>query len=122
MKIQLTKSVKISGSWRNPGSVVEIDNNEANRLLVLKACIELSDVLIADLPTEEEIEDFFNELVGIDGVSEELAETLYEAGYKTVQQVAEADPGDLLRIKGIGKKNVEKIQDSAEELLEDINN
>jgi len=44
---------------------------------------------------------------------------LYEAGYKTVQQVAEADPEDLIRIKGIGKKNVEKIQDSAEELLEE---
>jgi len=119
MKIQLTKSVKISGSWRNPGSVVEIDNKEANRLLVLKACIELSDVLVADLPTDEEVEDSFNELETIDGVSTELAEMLYEAGYKTVQQVAEADPEDLIRIKGIGKKNVEKIQDSAEELLEE---
>jgi len=119
MKIQLTKSVKISGSWRNPGFVTEIDNKEANRLLVLKACIELSDVLVADLPTDEEVEDSFNELETIDGVSTELAEMLYEAGYKTVQQVAEADPEDLIRIKGIGRKNVEKIQDSAEELLEE---
>ena len=120
MKIQLKRSCKIEGVWRDPGSIVEIADQDANRLLTLKAAERLVEVTTEDdVVTDDESLEAIEELEKIDGVSSELAELLYEAGYKTIQQVAEAEPEDLIRLKGIGKKSVETIQDSAEELLED---
>lgn len=119
MKIQLTRSCKIEGVWRNPGSIVEIADKDASRLLTLKAAERLVEITTEDdVVTDDESAEAIEDLAQIDGVSSELAEILYEAGYKTIQQVAEAEPEDLIRLKGVGKKSVEKIQDSAEELLE----
>ena len=57
------------------------------------------------------------ELKMIDGVDEDLAYRLIEAGYVTVQSVAEAKPEDLIKIKGVGKRSVVKIQESADDLI-----
>jgi len=125
MLVQFTKSVKMDGVWRDPGFIGDVEVVEANRLITLKACTKLSDAVVEEvvsgsIATGDELEEDLNDLQLIDGVTKELATTLYEAGYKTVEQVAEAQPGDLKRLKGIGKKNVQVIQDSAEEMLEDL--
>jgi len=117
MIIQLTRSVKIGGEWKQPGSTIEVPDDDAKRLVVLKAATQIE--RSAEIHTDDELEESFNDLEGIDGVSAELARTLHEAGYKTIQQVAEAEPEDLIRLKGIGRKTVETIQDSAQELLEE---
>ena len=53
-----------------------------------------------------------DETVGIEsieGVGPKTAEALHEAGYKTVEDLKKASKEDLLAVKGIGKKTLEKI-------------
>ena len=45
----------------------------------------------------------------IEGVGPKTAQALMEAGYKTVEDLKKATEEDLLAVKGIGKKTVEKI-------------
>ncbi len=45
----------------------------------------------------------------IEGVGPKTAQALIEAGYKTVEDIKKATEEDLLAVKGIGKKTVEKI-------------
>jgi len=117
MIIQLNRPVKIGGAWKQPGSTLELEDGEAKRLVVLKAAVQVEPS--ENVSIDDDIEDALEELEGIESVSTELAELLHQAGYKTIQQVAEAEPEDLIRLKGIGPRSVETIQDSAQELLED---
>ncbi|NDA81364.1 MAG: hypothetical protein EBX92_09705 [Actinobacteria bacterium] len=43
------------------------------------------------------------------GVGHSRAEKLYLAGFRTIEEILTASDGDLLRIKGIGKKAISKI-------------
>ncbi len=66
----------------------------------------------ASEPTNKEIE----ELKQIPGVGAAKAETLYEAGYRSVKDLQEASIEELSAVKGIGEKLATKIIDGAKEL------
>ncbi len=56
------------------------------------------------------------ELKQIPGVGEAKAETLYEAGYKSLKDVQLATVDDLTSVKGIGEKLAAKIIDGAKDI------
>ncbi len=51
-------------------------------------------------------------LEAIDGVGPKTAEALAEAGFKTLEDLKKASKEELLAVKGIGKKTIEKILNS----------
>ncbi len=55
-----------------------------------------------------------NELEALEGVGPKTAKALAEAGYTTVEQLKNASKEDLLNVKGIGQKTIEKIVASLE--------
>jgi DNA-binding protein len=57
------------------------------------------------------------ELAEIKGVGQATEEKLKEAGYKTVNSVAKADPAKLSKKAGISEKIASKLIDSAKELV-----
>jgi DNA-binding protein len=57
------------------------------------------------------------ELAEIKGVGQATEEKLKEAGYKTVNSVAKADPAKLSKKAGISEKVASKLIDSAKELV-----
>nr|WP_136688380.1 50S ribosomal protein L32e [Halorhabdus amylolytica] len=58
----------------------------------------------------------YEELTDISGVSEEKAETLREAGFETVEDVARAEQSDLTDVEGIGNALAARIQADIGEL------
>ncbi len=58
------------------------------------------------------------ELVQIEGVGRARARALYDAGFRTIQDIANANPREISRkVKGIGDKLAKIIVESAKELL-----
>ncbi len=58
------------------------------------------------------------ELVQLEGVGRARARALYDAGYRTIEDIARADPREISRrVKGIGEKLARIIIESARELL-----
>ena len=55
-------------------------------------------------------------LTDLEGAGPKTADSLVEAGYKTVEDVAKANLKDLVKVPGIGKKKAETIYKSAVEL------
>lgn len=51
-------------------------------------------------------------LESIDGIGPKTAQALSEAGYKTLEDLKNAKEEELLQVKGIGKKTIEKIMSS----------
>lgn len=126
MRIRILRSVKDGSGWHEPGAIRDFEDKEAQRLIRLRAAESIS--LPSDDASEntemetisysqEEMMEIAEELKMIDGVDEDLAYRLIEAGYVTVQSVAEAKPEDLIKIKGVGKRSVVKIQESADDLI-----
>ncbi len=77
--------------------------------------------LISDSQYAERLE--FKERPGIpvaeiEGIGEKTRMRLAEAGYETAEQVAEAEPGDLTAISGIGEKMAAKITEAARAAME----
>jgi ERCC4-type nuclease len=126
MIVRLLVSVKDGSGYHNPGSLLELDDDEAKRLIRIKAAVvppepepkEPEPESDEEL-TEEELAQIMEELEPIDGVSEAIASELIDAGYQSLEAVAEANAADLEKIKGIGKKSAVTIIESAQELLED---
>lgn len=125
MKIETIVAVQHNGTMFPPGSVMDLGEVEANRLIRLKAAVEVeqetdesSDEMQDHEAQKREYEKAIEELMPIDGINEDLADRLFDAGYKSVKDIAEADPDELQKVKGIGKKNCETIQDSADEILD----
>ncbi len=56
-------------------------------------------------------------LTRIRGVGRRLAERLYRAGYERPEDVASADPSELVRIEGIGERRAREIVEAARELV-----
>lgn len=127
MRVRLLTSVKDGSEWFAPGVVRDFSDADANRLIRLKAAESASIPAPSEEGNEDEIADdelqeYAADLMEIDGINDDLAYRLIEAGYKTVQSVAEADPSDLIEVKGIGKRSVGRIQESAEDLLDSVEN
>lgn len=127
MKVKILKSVKDGDTWVEPGAVLSLDDRTAEFLIRHKAAEPYeTSVIVEDESgegegreaTTEELNEMAEELEKIDGVNTELAYRLIESGFKTIQSVAEARPEDLIQVKGIGKKSVSAIQESAEDLID----
>jgi predicted flap endonuclease-1-like 5' DNA nuclease len=131
MRIRILRSVKDGSGWHEPGAIRDFEDKEAQRLIRLRAAESISlpsddasentEMENTEMETisysQEEMMEIAEELKMIDGVDEDLAYRLIEAGYVTVQSVAEAKPEDLIKIKGVGKRRVVKIQESADDLI-----
>lgn len=70
-----------------------------------------------DIKSESKMEKLSEEVIArlmtIPGVGEIVARVLYEEGYYTIEDVAEADGEELGRVCGIGEKKGEKIVEAA---------
>ena len=119
MLVKLKVSVKVDGSWKNPGAVVPLPDDEAKRLFKLGAADRPSKI---DMPANsntyasEEIDEIISTLTEIDGISEKLVGDVIEAGYSSLQSIAEISVDELVKIKGIGENTAERIIESATEL------
>lgn len=130
-KLRLTKPVKLGEYWKDPGMTVKVDKKIAAEIVLNKAgeftdpdesidTRTLKNIVKDGTSNGEEINraTIVSELCEIEGVSTEVAENLIDAGFLSVQDVAEANEEDLVKIKGIGKKSAPKIVESAEEIVE----
>lgn len=123
MVVRLLNKIQNGDGEFPAGSVLEIDDAEATRLVKLKAAISLED----DDDDEEfevhQLEDSDEEpitgLKEIPGIKEETIESLNDEGIYSVQDLAEKRVEDLILIKGIGVKTAERLIEAAEELLEE---
>jgi len=132
MRIMLLVSVKDGDGWHTPGSVIDLDSEEAKSLILRKMAEAIDEKVISvdkdsensdvnedseELSTED-IRELVEKLIEIDGVNEELAFRLVEAGFQSIESIAKAERDDLMKIKGIGSRNVNRIQNSAEDILD----
>ena len=117
MRIQTLVTVYHDKVEYAPGTIVEMEDKAGRRLIRLKAAI-LAEDKISEASTSA-LEEAVEELCKIDGIDEAVAYRLIEAGFESIQSVAEAVVEDLTAIKGIGSKTVVTIQESAEDLLPD---
>jgi N utilization substance protein A len=53
----------------------------------------------------------------LSGVGEKTAANLKEAGFKTIEDIAQANAKDLIKVKGIGKNKAEKLIEEAKKLM-----
>lgn len=132
MRVRLLTSVKDGSGWHEPGVIRDFSDEDARSLIRSKSAEAVSAIPSNIIPSveiesvesekdvysDEELREMADALKQIDGVDEEIAYRLLEAGFHDVQSVAEAERDVLIAIKGIGKKNVTKIQESAEDLVD----
>lgn len=59
------------------------------------------------------------QLTKLDGVGPKLAETLFKAGLRSIDKLANIKLEDLVTLQGVGEKTAQKIIDSAKNTLED---
>ena len=123
MQIRLLKSIKDEAGWHKPGGVLEVTEEEAKFLFKKKAAISVNS---EEVEAEEKFdnvdaddEEIVASLLLIDGVDESIAQSLIEAGYNTLQKVADAKQPQLVKIKGIGGKKAVTIIESAQYLLQE---
>lgn len=69
-----------------------------------------------EAPVKEEEEKVSVKLEELPGVGEKTLESLMEAGFKKVQDIADASADDLVKVKGIGQKKAEKLIEEAKKL------
>lgn len=128
MRIRMLTSVKDGSGWIQPGAVRDISDEEANRLIRLRAAEPVKvptpsedPEIVADEDeeySEEELIAISDSLKEIDGVNEEISYRLIEEGFVSVESIVDAEPEDLIKIKGVGKRNVGKIQESAADIVD----
>ena len=63
------------------------------------------------------LKDAYQSLLNLDGVGEGTASNLYQAGFRSAEDVAGTDASDLIQIKGIGEEKATKLIESATQYL-----
>lgn len=59
------------------------------------------------------LKEAYNSLLQLDGVGEATASNLYQQGFRSMEEVAEASVSDLMEVGGIGEEKAGKIIESA---------
>ena len=60
----------------------------------------------------------YDSLVALPGVGISMADTLYEAGFYSAEEIASADVEDLVQIRGIGDEKAAKLIEAANTIVE----
>jgi len=72
-----------------------------------------------DIRSKSEIESLSKLPINqIKGIGPKIEKAFIKAGFKTLGDISKADIGELIKIRGVGKKTAEKILSSAKELME----
>jgi N utilization substance protein A len=66
------------------------------------------------------LKEVYNALLRLDGVGEAIATNLYQDGFRSVEDIANASVEELTHIKGISEEKAEKVIESAKQQLADI--
>ena len=64
------------------------------------------------------LKEAYNSLLQLDGVGEATASNLYQQGFRSMEEVAEASVADLMQVGGIGEEKAGKIVESAKQGME----
>lgn len=72
--------------------------------------IVLDDIEGNEFVHKKRILHFFN-VIGVAGVGEKTIEKLYDNGFNTVKKILNANPTDLVKIRGIGKLTSERMKE-----------
>jgi N utilization substance protein A len=64
------------------------------------------------------LKEAYNSLLQLDGVGEATASNLYQQGFRSMEEVAEASVSDLMQVGGIGEEKAGKIIESAKQGIE----
>jgi len=76
--------------------------------------------VISDSKFDEREKYAIESLAMIDGIDEGLAKSMYKLGFRTIEEVAEAEPTELAGIPGLGNQEaLVRIQSSAEAAMEE---
>ena len=67
-----------------------------------------------------ELKEAYNSLLSLDGVGEATATNLYQVGFRSVEDVAEATIEELTQVKGISDEKAIKIIESAKQCLDSV--
>jgi N utilization substance protein A len=59
------------------------------------------------------LKEAYNSMLQLDGVGEATASNLYQQGFRSMEEVAQASPSDLTQVGGIGEEKARKIVESA---------
>ncbi len=77
--------------------------------------------VISENTFSEREEEAITSLAMIEGIDESMAKSMYKLGFRTIEEVAEADPSELAGIPGLGgPERITDIQQAAEEALEKL--
>jgi transcription termination/antitermination protein NusA len=75
--------------------------------------------VISETDFEQREAEAIANLAMVDGISNDAAMTMYKLGFRTVEEVAEADSAELLAIPGMGdEERINRLQRSARETME----
>lgn len=66
------------------------------------------------------LKEVYNSLLSLDGVGEAIATNLYQDGFRSVEDIANAAVEELTQIKGISEEKAEKVIESAKNYLAHI--
>jgi len=120
----LLQSIFLDGALvaPNPEEVLEMDKELAEDLEARGVARILADNEVEELEMEE-LESETKTVAqiiadGVDGLSLEVAERLVQTGLDTLEDIATANPKDLVKVQGIGEKLAAKIQDFASQVGE----
>jgi replicative superfamily II helicase len=102
------------GTHRLPGDVIDIeDKNEAKRLIDLGvvASVPTTPVASSTGNSKNRNAEAIEELMQIEGVTQEIAIALFDAGYVSIADIQKAKVETVvaLKIKNVGKATAEKL-------------
>ena len=65
------------------------------------------------------LKDAYQSLLNLDGVGEGTALNLYQAGFRSAEDVARSEASDLIQVKGIGEEKAAKLIEGANQYLKE---
>lgn len=61
----------------------------------------------------------YDSLLSVEGVGEKTASNLYQAGFRSVQELVDVSPTDLMQVEGIGEEKAKKIIENAIQVMKE---
>ncbi len=125
MKVKVLKTIKYSGEYYHENDVVEVEEKYLNGLLSRGLVCKLEDNNIVEENVSDIEDDSDNldedngndDFCEINGINDDIAGALIDAGYKYYQDIVDASEKELTKISGIGKATAKTIKESASELV-----